>query len=781
MADLFAPIRFGEDGPTAGEMRSVSGLVVHHTGGHGSVGGVVTTLKDRTSKGKLVGATYVMERDGTVYRIVPEGARTNHATGYNSTYEGIEVIANNDGDVTPQQIAAFQKFAEWHSATYGYTLSPSTVWGHGEISANKRETEGATLKWTLLQAEGYKVPPTVMVGDLGDGTPATPFSEAPPWVRRPPADIPTQVASELDVRPPATADALATSRARVKLLDSAAMYGVRVSKPGDPPIEFPEMTPSEDYGVVRPTRSLTTLSEMGFLAPRETFDPVGDGPASWFATPDVAADGLGGVALMAAGAGIRPSSMTDTGDEITWREFTRQANVPLPAPAPLKPPAAAPAAPRQRPDGSPLYDGIIKPGGGTYEPGPPVVFPKASDRLANVIATGYEVGRSISTGDDLEDNPDTAGVHRQTVLPAVVPGRWAIDPESIARQPALVAPKLTTDVAFGEPDHPMPLVAVGRYAAMAASFDHFTMPAAVAPTKPPAGGLEFRLIGSQSWNDAMVRRDQWIESRPTKPVAAPSVAETRAEQAKARTVAAQTSTSTVKTPTKVAAPAAPAPKPLSVAATTVGRQVAIAPSVKPKTVQVLNPAWVEWDKLHGSSAPGPTPQAVDKLNALHDKNDDRIVAASAPRAAPAVPPAPPRYISKPVTPAATRPAPSKSALTGGLYVVGAGDTLSAISRRSGVSVAELARINGIADPNKIQAGQKIRLSASNNGIPVAAPAPASTKAAAKAGADQPSSTANSGTTFTGSSTGRTYVVGQVYVNSQGVQKMAMADGTFKAI
>ena len=150
-------------------------------------------------------------------------------------------------------------------------------------------------------------------------------------------------------------------------------------------------------------------------------------------------------------------------------------------------------------------------------------------------------------------------------------------------------------------------------------------------------------------------------------------------------------------------------------------------------------------------------------------------------AAPAVPPAPPRYISKPVTPAATPGTPSKSALTGGLYVVGAGDTLSAISRRSGVSVAELARINGIADPNKIQAGQKIRLSASNNGIPVAAPAPASTKAAAKAGADQPSSTANSGTTFTGSSTGRTYVVGQVYVNSQGVQKMAMADGTFKAI
>ncbi|MCX8072974.1 MAG: M23 family metallopeptidase [Candidatus Binatia bacterium] len=44
-----------------------------------------------------------------------------------------------------------------------------------------------------------------------------------------------------------------------------------------------------------------------------------------------------------------------------------------------------------------------------------------------------------------------------------------------------------------------------------------------------------------------------------------------------------------------------------------------------------------------------------------------------------------------------------------VYRVRPGDTLSSISARFGVSVAELARVNGLDDPNCIQAGQELRI------------------------------------------------------------------------
>lgn len=43
------------------------------------------------------------------------------------------------------------------------------------------------------------------------------------------------------------------------------------------------------------------------------------------------------------------------------------------------------------------------------------------------------------------------------------------------------------------------------------------------------------------------------------------------------------------------------------------------------------------------------------------------------------------------------------------YVVKAGDTLSDIAKRYGTTYQKLAQINGIANPNKIYAGQKIRV------------------------------------------------------------------------
>ncbi|HEX2765529.1 MAG TPA: LysM peptidoglycan-binding domain-containing protein [Candidatus Limnocylindria bacterium] len=68
------------------------------------------------------------------------------------------------------------------------------------------------------------------------------------------------------------------------------------------------------------------------------------------------------------------------------------------------------------------------------------------------------------------------------------------------------------------------------------------------------------------------------------------------------------------------------------------------------------------------------------------------------------------------------------ALAADPIVVQPGDTLTSISRRHGVAIETLVRLNGIENPNRILAGQRLRLepapAASSGG---AAPAPAATK------------------------------------------------------
>jgi LysM repeat protein len=53
-----------------------------------------------------------------------------------------------------------------------------------------------------------------------------------------------------------------------------------------------------------------------------------------------------------------------------------------------------------------------------------------------------------------------------------------------------------------------------------------------------------------------------------------------------------------------------------------------------------------------------------------------------------------------------RPSSSSSA---GSYTVKRGDSLYAIAQRNGTSVSKLQSLNGISNPNKLQAGQKLRL------------------------------------------------------------------------
>ncbi|HEU5325537.1 MAG TPA: LysM peptidoglycan-binding domain-containing protein [Candidatus Limnocylindria bacterium] len=72
-----------------------------------------------------------------------------------------------------------------------------------------------------------------------------------------------------------------------------------------------------------------------------------------------------------------------------------------------------------------------------------------------------------------------------------------------------------------------------------------------------------------------------------------------------------------------------------------------------------------------------------------------------------------------------------------IVVVQRGDTLSGISKRQGVAISDIVALNGLADPNRIYVGQRLRLTAPAPAAPAAAAPPAP---AAPAAATAPSTT-----------------------------------------
>jgi hypothetical protein len=126
-----------------GPLSSYDGFIFHHTGGRGTPQSVVDTLNQRG-----LGTQYVMDRDGTVYRTLPQGAKgaqivpSSNSNLSNSNTEGMEIIAKNDQDLTPAQIAAAREFG------VGYAQQHPGVqfYGHGMINPGHKEpTEGYTV------------------------------------------------------------------------------------------------------------------------------------------------------------------------------------------------------------------------------------------------------------------------------------------------------------------------------------------------------------------------------------------------------------------------------------------------------------------------------------------------------------------------------------------------------------------------------------------------------------------------------------------------------------
>jgi N-acetylmuramoyl-L-alanine amidase len=104
-------------------------------------------------------AHYVIDRDGTIYQLVPRSIMCRHTVGLNYTALGIEHVGHSDGDVmnNRRQLAASLRLTRWLRCRYG--IKVSDVIGHSEslssphhrerVERLKRQTHGDMTRATM--------------------------------------------------------------------------------------------------------------------------------------------------------------------------------------------------------------------------------------------------------------------------------------------------------------------------------------------------------------------------------------------------------------------------------------------------------------------------------------------------------------------------------------------------------------------------------------------------------------------------------------------------------
>lgn len=151
-----------------GKIPKVSGLVIHHTGGRGNVDSVLQTFRERNFP-----AQFIVDRDGKIYRALPDGARGQHIKDgqgvgeglSNANTLGIEVIARDNNDWTDAERNALAPFVKGLGEKYGFDPLKS-MFGHGEINSHKLADEGLSFVDWYRKNQG-QLPSTLMASANG--------------------------------------------------------------------------------------------------------------------------------------------------------------------------------------------------------------------------------------------------------------------------------------------------------------------------------------------------------------------------------------------------------------------------------------------------------------------------------------------------------------------------------------------------------------------------------------------------------------------------------------
>ena len=720
--------------------KQITGIVFHHSASNSLYDAMTAGQASGIQHG--TGAQYYIDRDGTIYRYSPDTSRADNirspgspfrtdqgtATSRlsNSTVIGIEVVAPDSDHFTKEQINASLALSSYLADEYD--IAPEMIVSHGELQGgaggNKQRGEGTVLaelarKDRLGLLPPVDIPATAVAAIMDDTMArAQPFAKPKPLTPESMrvAEIAYGQKTEAPLSPalkaimnatggyqadapvmtyagetPATGEADVNAAGGFDLRNSA-MYGVRRA-PGAPPATIPPMTPGQEYyaggaGVVNDPRM------MQLAAPtKQELQPGGKQVADTYIppaphTPDVGREPSRPVIDF---TGKPPAAdgvtMQPTGASASGRPLVEVGGEPIPLKAVI--PAPAPV----RPTAAIIFAPTV-PGSDTRDWS--VTLPKsASDALA-----GTDMGDAGTALDQHFKDPKNVGgvdaskvladVHdkRENAQAAVAPAPAPVAGTGVApakRQVPTVQIRATTLPSPAEQPTQAQKKAINDVSMIPDSVLHPQK----APQGPPAPGRNAPNIPPM-----LGRRDERLPSES--PVAAPT------------------------------------------------------PRSRPVTQTIVNPAYVEWEKKYGgggqNKSGSPDDRALYKPTVPTGGPGTFPVAGmpAAKPASPVVPPPPPRTIVVPVAP---MPATSRPPSGGGSLVVQKGDTLSALARRYGVSVADLQRANGIRNADLIYEGQGLKIPPKTGGG-------ATTQAKGK---PSPSSSKPSG-----SAPG-----GPIYVNKQG--------------
>lgn len=155
-------------GPTRKEATSV---IIHSTGGpmckNNQVvftpSGTLKSMKRYFEQHPTLGIHYLIGRDGTIVKSIPENHVANHAYGHNKTSIGIELINRGNGrDPYPgAQITSLIKLLK--EIRKHHNINIEDIKGHGDIDSRtfkcggnrikQKQDPGANFPWELLKNE----------------------------------------------------------------------------------------------------------------------------------------------------------------------------------------------------------------------------------------------------------------------------------------------------------------------------------------------------------------------------------------------------------------------------------------------------------------------------------------------------------------------------------------------------------------------------------------------------------------------------------------------------
>lgn len=134
-------------------------FIVHHTAGRGTCDSTMNVLNNRKNKKTGIkfslGVQWIVDREGNLCQALPLNSVGFHIlpsllgpTNMNS--QGVEVVANDDSDVLPEQGVTVLKLVK------KLGIPPSEIYGHGQVNPrHKAATEGKTIR-EFIQANYNK-------------------------------------------------------------------------------------------------------------------------------------------------------------------------------------------------------------------------------------------------------------------------------------------------------------------------------------------------------------------------------------------------------------------------------------------------------------------------------------------------------------------------------------------------------------------------------------------------------------------------------------------------